>query len=149
MVAFLIEYKDRYDRREISGSTIQNYVKVAKLLCEMNDIAIPWKKITRGLPKGRQWADDRAPSMDEIRKLCEYPDRRIKPLVYTMCSSGIRLGAWDYLHWRDVSPIYNRIRQISNPDTWLCALCNWRTVSKSKKNRKKNHRKLSKRRAMQ
>jgi hypothetical protein len=105
LVTFLREYKDRYDRREISGSTIRNYVKVVKLLCEMNDIAIPWKKITRGLPKGRQWADDRTPSIDEIRKLCGYPDRRIKPLIYTMCSSGIRLGAWDYLRWQDVSPI--------------------------------------------
>lgn len=71
----------------------------------MNDIGIPWKKITCGLPKGRQWAHDRTPSIDEIRKLCEYPDRRIKPLVYTMCASGIRLGSWDYLRWQDVSPI--------------------------------------------
>jgi hypothetical protein len=45
IVAFPVEYKDRYDCREISGSTIRNYVKVVKLLCEMNDIAIPWKKI--------------------------------------------------------------------------------------------------------
>jgi hypothetical protein len=27
MVAFLMEYKDRYDQREISGSTIQNMLK--------------------------------------------------------------------------------------------------------------------------
>jgi hypothetical protein len=67
-VSFLAEYKDRYDRGEISGSTIRNYVKVVKLLCEMNDISIPSKEITRGLPKGRQWADDRAPGIDEIRK---------------------------------------------------------------------------------
>jgi hypothetical protein len=64
-VAFLIEYKDRYDRREISGSTIRNYVNVFRLLCEMSDTAIPWKKITLGLPKGRQWVDDRAPNIDE------------------------------------------------------------------------------------
>jgi hypothetical protein len=37
--------------------------------------------------------------------LVEYPDRRIKPIVYTICSSGIRLGAWDYLRWKDVEPI--------------------------------------------
>ena len=130
LVAFLREYKDRYDRREISGSTIRNYVKVVKLLCEMNDIAIPWKKITRGLPKGRQWADDRTPSIDEIRKLCEYPDRRIKPLIYTMCYSGIRPGAWDYLRWRNVSPIIKdgkliaaRLRVYSGEEDQYYAYC--------------------------
>jgi hypothetical protein len=71
----------------------------------MNDIFIPWKKITRGLPRGRKFADDRAPSIEEIHKLIEYPDRRIKAIVYTMCSSGIRLGAWDYLRWGDIIPI--------------------------------------------
>jgi hypothetical protein len=81
IVVFLVEYKDRYDSREISGSTIRNCVKVVKLLCEMNDIAIPWK-ITRGLTKGRQWADDRAPSIDEIRKLCEYPDRLLDANIF-------------------------------------------------------------------
>ncbi|MGH9927202.1 MAG: hypothetical protein ACRD5B_17695, partial [Nitrososphaeraceae archaeon] len=44
---------------------------------------------------------------EEIRKLVEYPDRRIKPIVYTMCSSGIRLGAWQYLKWKHVIPITN------------------------------------------
>jgi hypothetical protein len=43
--------------------------------------------------------------MEEIHKIIEYPDRRIKPLVYTMASSGIRVGAWDYLEWGHVSPI--------------------------------------------
>ena len=50
----------------------------------MSDIYIPWKKITRGLPNARQSANDRAPTIEEIRKLLEYPDRRIKPIVYTM-----------------------------------------------------------------
>jgi len=30
LVTFLVEYKDRYDRREISGSTIRYYVKVCQ-----------------------------------------------------------------------------------------------------------------------
>ena len=42
---------------------------------------------------------------EETRRLVEYPDRRIKPIVYTMCSSGIRVGAWDYLRWKHVIPI--------------------------------------------
>jgi integrase len=71
----------------------------------MSDIPIQWKKITRGLPKIRRHANDRAPTIEEIQQLCEYPDRRIKGIVYTMASSGIRLGAWDYLHWKDIQPI--------------------------------------------
>jgi len=45
--------------------------------------------------------------VEEIRKLVEYPDIRIKPIVYAMASGGFRLGAWDYLQWKHVSPITN------------------------------------------
>jgi integrase len=106
IILFLQTQKARVDRKEITGSTIRNYLKAIKLFTEMNDIPISWKKITRGLPKGRKWADDRAPTLEEIRKIVEYPDRRIKPIVYTMVSSGIRLGAWDYLHWGNIQPLY-------------------------------------------
>jgi hypothetical protein len=71
----------------------------------MTDIPIAWKKITRGLPKSRRFGDDRAPTLEEIQKICEYPDRRLKGIVCTMYSSGIRLGAWDYLRWRHIQPI--------------------------------------------
>ena len=81
---------------------MRNYVKSIKLFCEMADIPISWKKITRGLPKGKKYADDRIPTIEEIQKLVEYPDRRIKPIIYTMASSGMRLGAWDYPKWRDI-----------------------------------------------
>jgi hypothetical protein len=60
----------------------------------------------RGLPEDcRRWANDRAPTIEEIRKLVEYPDRRMKTIVYTMASSGIRLGAWDYLKWGHIEQL--------------------------------------------
>jgi hypothetical protein len=64
-----------------------------------------WKKITRGLPKIRRFANDRAPNIEEIQKISEYPDRRIKGIVYTMASSWIRLGTWDYMRWKRVQPV--------------------------------------------
>lgn len=57
------------------------------------------------MPRGRRYANDRAPTLEEIRKITDYPDRRIKPIVYLMASSGIRLGALDFLKWGDVEPI--------------------------------------------
>jgi hypothetical protein len=58
------------------------------------------------MPRGRRFASDRAPTIEEIRKIIEYPDRRIRCIVFTMASSGIRLGAWDYLKWGHIKPTY-------------------------------------------
>jgi hypothetical protein len=74
----------------------------------MNDLTLSWKKIARGLAKVRKAVNDRAPTLEELRQLVEYPDRRIKPIVYTMASSGIRIGAWDYLQWKYVTPLTNQ-----------------------------------------
>jgi hypothetical protein len=105
--------KDRVSRKEITGSTLQNYVKVLKLFCEMNDLFVPWKKLTRGLPKGKNYADDRVPRLDELQKIIAYPDWRMKAIVCTMVSSGIRLGAWDSLLWEHITPIYREDTLIS------------------------------------
>jgi hypothetical protein len=34
----------------------------------MADLAIAWKKTTRGLPRGRRYADDRIPTIEELKK---------------------------------------------------------------------------------
>jgi hypothetical protein len=104
IIRFLQFQKDRVEKEEIMGATFRNFIKAIKLFCEMSDIPIPWKKITRGLPKIRRYANERAPDLKELHHLCEYPDRRIKGIAYTMVSSGIRLGAWDYLRWKDIQP---------------------------------------------
>jgi integrase len=107
LMNFIVFQKERVKRKEISEGTIGNYYKAIKLFCEMNfdQPLINWKKIARGLPRARKFALDRIPTMEEIRKLCEYPDRRIKAIVYTLLSSGIRVGAFDSLQWKHVTPL--------------------------------------------
>jgi integrase len=107
LIQFVSYHNDRAKRGEISVSTIPNYYRATKLFCEMNDIVLGWKKIARGMARVRKAANDRAPTLEEIQRLIEYPDRRIKPIVYTTVSSGIRIGAWDYLQWKHVLPMIN------------------------------------------
>jgi hypothetical protein len=90
LMSFIEFQKERVARGEIAESTITNYYKTTKLFCVMNDLLLNWKKISRGLPIGRRAANDRAPSIEEIRKLIDYPDRRLKAIVFTMISSGIQ-----------------------------------------------------------
>jgi hypothetical protein len=112
LINFIEFQKQRVNQGEVGESTIRNYYKATKLYCEMNDIVLNWKKITKGLPRGREAANDGAPMVEEIQKLIEYPDRRIKAIVYTMTSSGIRLGAFDYLKWKHIIPMYNKDGEI-------------------------------------
>jgi len=113
LIKYLTFQKERAERGEISEATVPNYYKPVKLFLEMNDVELSWKKISRGIPRGRKYAIDRSPTLDEIQKLVEYPDRRIKAIVYTMCSSGIRVGAWDYLRWENVIPIKKNSRIVA------------------------------------
>lgn len=56
----------RSKKGEISLSTIPNYLKAMKISCEMNDIHVSWKKISRGVPRGQQAANDRAPTRKDL-----------------------------------------------------------------------------------
>lgn len=118
LIKYCIHEKDRVNKREISEGTLRNYLKPIKLFLEMNDIVVPWKKVTRGLPTPRQAADDRCPTTEEIQKLLlNFPDRRLKVIVLIMMSSGIRVGAWNGLKWKHVTPIYDQ----NNSDNLLAA----------------------------
>ena len=110
LMKFIMFQNDRIQRKEIVAITAYNYIRSLKLFIDMNFDMPPinWKKITRGLPSRREIGNDRAPTIEEIQKIIEYPDRRIKPLILCMVSGGFRLGAWDYLKWKHVIPMKNK-----------------------------------------
>jgi integrase len=59
------------------------------------------------MPRGLSAADDRVPTLEEIQKLLEFPDRRIKPLVLTLVFSGIRIRAFEGLKWKHITPVHD------------------------------------------
>lgn len=107
LIDYVTYLKGRVDDGEITGGTVGNYYGVVKLFYDVNDIELNWKKIERGLPETGAIANDRAPTVEEIRKIIQYPDRRIRVIVLVMVSSGIRLGAWESLKLKHLSPIYS------------------------------------------
>jgi len=64
IVKFVYHQRERVNKKEISGGTVRNYTKRIKLFCEMSDIPIQWKNITRGLPRGKKYADGRIPTLE-------------------------------------------------------------------------------------
>jgi hypothetical protein len=75
----------------------------------MNNIILNWKLIARGIPSSKRATMDRSPTLEEINKVLEFPtDERVKPIVLVMVSTGIRMGAWEYLKWKHVTPIHNK-----------------------------------------
>ena len=105
IMKFIRYQKERIQKGEMTANSISNYYKPIKLFCEMNDIILNWGKISKTIPKGKRKSTDRIPTQNELKLLLTYPDRRLKPAILIMMSSGIRLGAWDYLRLGDIEPI--------------------------------------------
>jgi hypothetical protein len=79
IIVFLDYHKQRVIRKEFAAGTLKNYYRAAKLFCEMNDLTtLNWKRISRGLPRVKNSSSDRAPNIDEIRRLCEYSNRDVR-----------------------------------------------------------------------
>src|SRR5215469_11519211 len=79
-------------RGELSVNSIKLYLIGVKSFLEFNEIALPWKKITKFYP------DDvtnsyRSYTKEEIKKLLSVADPRDRCIILLMASSGIRVGA--------------------------------------------------------
>jgi integrase len=105
IISFINHYKKKIENKEISSTTLTDYFNAIHSFYEANDLHLNWKRIRAGLPEPRSRANDRAPTLEEIRKLCQHSDRRVKAIVYVMCSSGTRVGTREHLKWKHVTPI--------------------------------------------
>ncbi|MBI4258626.1 MAG: site-specific integrase, partial [Thaumarchaeota archaeon] len=94
-------------RDEVSGSTLRGMRESLKQFLLMNDIenGINWEKISKVLPHAKKVGSDRSPTLEEVRQILDNSDLRMKLIVLISCSSGIRVGAFDSLKWRDVQPV--------------------------------------------
>jgi hypothetical protein len=60
IVQYLQKQKERLERKEISAGTMKNYLQAIKLFCDMADIPISWKKVSRGILEVENLQDQRS-----------------------------------------------------------------------------------------
>ena len=87
IMSFISTQNLRAKRGEISSGTVSNSLKAIRLLLEMNDVSLNWKKIRRVLPRARRYALDRVPTVKEIKEIVEAADLRGKALTLVLASS--------------------------------------------------------------
>jgi hypothetical protein len=97
------------DAKKRSGNTVRGYIRPIRKLCDLNDVPLTssqWAKIYSKFGKAPRTGKDKPYTVEQIKKIIAFPDRRIKPSVLIMTSSGCRVGAFEFLNLGDIRPIY-------------------------------------------
>ena len=95
--------------RQLSLSRINVCFSALKLFYEMNDYnGLPWAKLARYKGRDRKkMTQDRTYTKEEIQKMLQFSDLRMKVIILTMLSSGVRTGGLAGLKLKDLTYIEN------------------------------------------
>jgi hypothetical protein len=79
--------------------------------CEMNDVILNWKKLKKFIKSDKTDnsinGKDRGYTDEEIRKILEFSDQRLKTVFLVLASTDIRIGALQLIKIGDLEPIDN------------------------------------------
>ena len=89
----LVEMKNR----GLSGASIRGPFYALKGFLLFYELPLNWRKFHLAIPPSKKVANDRPPAKDEIRRLLDVCDLRTKVVVHLLASSGMRIGAFDFL----------------------------------------------------
>lgn len=92
--------------KESAPSTVAFWRDALKKFLEVNRVkGVDWDYVNQFIPKIRKSGLDRAPTVEEIRRLAAAADQRTKCAILFLSSSGARIGSVEYLRWRDFQEI--------------------------------------------
>jgi integrase len=90
LIAWIVNLREK---EMLAPVTIQSYLAGIMTFYKMNDIEPRRHKLKHYLPEDCKVNEDRAYAHEEIAKLLESCDQRMKALVLMLASSGMRIGA--------------------------------------------------------
>lgn len=118
------------NERQISYKRINVIYAALKLYYIQNDFDdIAWAKLSRFKGRERQKiADDRAYTKDEIQLLLSHADLRMKVVILTLLSTGMRVGALAGIKFKDLTyiedkKIYRFIVYSDSPESQYYTFC--------------------------
>ena len=98
LIKFIIDMKEK----NMSYSAIQNYTASALAFYKINDVVLNTTKIGKFMPEQRRVRKDRAYTHEEISKLLEFTDERMRVIILLLASTGMRVGSIPNLRLRNL-----------------------------------------------
>jgi len=90
----IIQYIVYLKKQGKSKAAIHNYVEPVCSLYSINDVILNRKKINKFVPESRKMRSDKSYTREQISKLLEIADERMRVIILLLASSGIRIGAF-------------------------------------------------------
>ena len=97
------------ENKQFSKNTQAARLATLKHFCEMNDIILNWKKIAKFVNSDVVKSPDRGYEQEEIKRLVDYSDHRIKACFLMLASTGVRAGVLRHFkmkHLEDKGNVY-------------------------------------------
>ena len=99
----LIMYINGKKAEGLRAQTIGNHMTTVRHFYWINDIeGIKWDKVRYYLGEAIRAIDDKAYTHEQIGKILEFADYRLKTVILTQSSTGMRIGAIGGLKWGDL-----------------------------------------------
>lgn len=108
VMAFIDDLKRRTEdsdrSKRITSGQARNLIKPIRLGLELNEVALPWKKMIRLIPPTVR-SKDREYTLQELRMIVSASSLQLRVAELIMASCGCRVGAFDYLCVKDIQPL--------------------------------------------
>jgi integrase len=122
IISYIVHLKNV---EKIGHGTINGYIAAIMLFYAVNDINLNRKKIALYLPEQQKISDDRGYSTEEIAKMLEASDNRVRALILLLASTGVRIGSvadlkLKHLHMIPKYGIYKIIVYAGYKEEYFC-----------------------------
>ncbi len=98
----IIDFINKMKREGKNWAAIHNYVATIMSFYKINDIVLNTTKIGRFMPEQRKVKNDRGYTHEEIGKMLEIADERMRVVILLLASTGMRIGAIPSLQIRNL-----------------------------------------------